>query len=66
MAIACARRRRAAGIPKICLELSGRLQAAGSDEAGMRRVKQLGVDHVALGGPPIPWEESEFASAWSR
>ena len=46
------------GTPKICLELSGRLQAAAMDEAGMRRVKQLGVDHVAMGGPPIPWEES--------
>src|ERR1035438_1211307 len=39
-----------AGTPKICLELSGRLQAAALDEAGMRRVKQLGVNHVAMGG----------------
>jgi mannonate dehydratase len=27
---------------------------------GMRRVKQLGVDHVLMGGPPIPWTESDI------
>ncbi|MGA3043356.1 MAG: mannonate dehydratase [Bryobacteraceae bacterium] len=52
--------------PKICLELSGRLQAAGLDDAGMRRVKQLGVDHVAMGGPPIPWEESAIRARMER
>jgi mannonate dehydratase len=52
--------------PKICLELSGRLQAAGADEAGMRRVKQLGVDHVAMGGPPIPWRESALRALMDR
>src|SRR5271157_1001360 len=55
-----------AGTPKICLELSGRLQAAALDEAGMRRVKQLGVDHVAMGGPPIPWEESAIRTRMER
>jgi mannonate dehydratase len=30
--------------------------------AGMRRVKQLGVDHVLTGGPRIPWEESRIRS----
>lgn len=52
--------------PKICLEITGRLQAAGLDEAGMRRVKQLGVDHVAMGGPPIPWEESAIRARMER
>ena len=28
----------------------------------MRRVKQLGVDHVLMGGPPIPWQEAEIRS----
>src|SRR5271165_3027723 len=54
------------GTPRICLELSGRLQAAALDEAGMRRVKQLGVDHVAMGGPPIPWEESAIRARMEK
>lgn len=49
-----------AGTPKICLEISGPLGAAHFDEQGMRRVKQLGVDHVAMVGPKIPWEESQI------
>ena len=28
----------------------------------MRRIKQLGVDHVLTGGPRIPWQESEIRS----
>jgi mannonate dehydratase len=47
--------------PKICLEIGGGSLAAGTlDEAGMRRVKQLGVDYVVMGGPKIPWEEAEI------
>jgi mannonate dehydratase len=49
--------------PKICLEIGGGSLAAGSlDDAGMRRVKQLGVDYVVMGGPTIPWEEAEIKS----
>jgi mannonate dehydratase len=49
--------------PKICLEAGGgRLSIGGLDPGGMRRVKQLGVDHVLMGGPPIPWEESSIRS----
>lgn len=44
--------------PKLCLELS----ASRLDDANLRRVKQLGVDHVLMGGPPIPWEESRIRS----
>jgi mannonate dehydratase len=40
--------------PKICLGYFGT-----PDEAGMRRVKQIGVDHVLTGGPPIPWTEAD-------
>lgn len=50
-------------IPKIALELSrtGSYFATGTvDEAGMRRVKQLGVNDVLMGGPAIPWEEAEL------
>jgi mannonate dehydratase len=46
--------------PKICLDIGGQLSAGQMDEEGMRRIKQLGVDHVLTGGPPIPWEESQI------
>lgn len=47
--------------PKICLQTgAGNLSAGGVDAAGMRRVKQLGVDHVLMMGPRIPWEESSI------
>ena len=41
-------------IPKIALDLYS------TDDAGMRRVKQLGVNDVLTGGPPIPWQESDL------
>ncbi len=45
-----------AGTPKICLECgSGPLCAGAFDEAGMRRIKQLGVNHVIGGAGPMPW-----------
>lgn len=51
------------GIPKICLEMGGGRLAAGQlDQAGMRRVKQLGVNHILMGGPRIPWKEEELRS----
>jgi mannonate dehydratase len=39
--------------PKICLGY------ANPDEAGMRRLKQIGVDHVLTSGPRIPWTEAD-------
>jgi mannonate dehydratase len=50
-------------VPKIALELSraGPYSATGAvDEVGMRRVKQLGVNDVLMGGPPIPWLEPDL------
>jgi mannonate dehydratase len=45
--------------PKICLEAgAGGLAAGDHSEAGIRRIRQLGVDYVLTGGPRIPWEES--------
>ena len=38
----------------------GNLAIGGLTTPGMRRVKQLGVDHVLMGGPPIPWQESDI------
>jgi len=46
--------------PKLCLDIGGPLRAAGPDPAGMRRNKQLGIDHVATGGPPMPWTEPDL------
>jgi mannonate dehydratase len=47
--------------PKICLGFWGPV-----DEAGMRRVKQIGVDYVLTGGPRIPWEEAEIRARIDR
>ena len=41
--------------PKICLGFYGTV-----DEAGLRRVKQIGVDYVLSGGPSIPWNEADI------
>lgn len=49
--------------PKICLEMgAGGLSAGRVDEAGIRRIKQIGVDYVLSGGPRIPWQESDLRS----
>jgi len=53
--------------PKICLEIgAGSLSAGNLDEAGIRRVKQLGVDFVLMVGPRIPWEEGQIRSIMDR
>jgi len=53
--------------PKICLEQSGGALSAGpQNEAGMRRVRQLGVTHVLSGGPRIPWDEAELRARMER
>jgi len=49
------------GAPSICMGLSSR-----ASEADMRRIKQLGVDHVLMGGPPIPWGESALREIMDR
>jgi mannonate dehydratase len=50
--------------PKICLEIQ--LSADNRNEATMRRVKQLGVNHVLMEGPRIPWEESQIRALMDR
>jgi mannonate dehydratase len=54
-------------LPKICLEMgNGGLSAGKVDEAGMRRVKQLGVNHVLMGGPRMPWQIEELRSLMDK
>ncbi len=54
-------------LPKICLEMGGGGLSAGKvDEAGMRRVKQLGVNHVLMGGPRIPWQVEDLRSLMDK
>jgi mannonate dehydratase len=42
--------------PKICAPVGGREI---TDEA-MRRVKQIGVNNVLMGGPKMPWQEADL------
>ena len=54
-------------LPKICLEMgNGALAAGVVNEAGMRRVTQLGVTHVLMGGPHIPWQLEQITSLMSK
>jgi len=48
--------------PKLCMNVT----AAHLDEAALRRVVQLGVTHVLMGGPRIPWEESEIRARMEK
>jgi mannonate dehydratase len=50
-----------AGAPKICLGVNPAL-----DEAGMRKIKQIGVDYVLMGGPPMPWTEEILRERMNR
>ena len=42
--------------PKLCAPLDG---SEITDEA-MRRVKQIGVNNVLMGGPKMPWQEADL------
>ncbi len=57
-----------ADTPKICLEVGASGLAAGRlHEAGARRVKQLGVDHVIARYPGrIPWQEAQLRELINR
>jgi mannonate dehydratase len=49
------------GTPKLCLGTD-----ANASEKEMRRFKQIGVDHVLMGGPPIPWKEADLRALVER
>src|SRR5437764_6352743 len=44
--------------PKICAPITRQ----NLDEAAIRRVRQIGINYVLTGGPPIPWNEAELRS----
>jgi mannonate dehydratase len=49
--------------PKLCMNI----QDSDMNEAGMRRIKQLGVDHVLMANsPPIPWTEEMIRSRMEK
>lgn len=48
-------------LPKLCLGIG-----ANADEAEMRRYKQIGIDHVLMGGPRIPWTEDALRALLAR
>ena len=50
-----------AGTPKICLGTG-----PNTTEAYMRKLKQVGVDYVLMGGPPIPWTEESLREWMDR
>jgi mannonate dehydratase len=49
------------GTPRICLGAPATL-----NEAGARRLKQIGVDYVLMGGPPMPWTEQDLKQRLDR
>jgi mannonate dehydratase len=42
--------------PKLCAPIDGQ----DISQAAMRRIKQIGVDHVLMGGPRMPWTEDQL------
>jgi mannonate dehydratase len=49
------------GVPKLCLGM-----AAGSDAGMMRRIRQIGIDYVLMGGPRIPWTEADLRTLMDK
>jgi mannonate dehydratase len=47
------------GQPRICM-------LCPPDKAYMRKIKQIGVDHVLTGGPQIPWTEKELTAVMNQ
>ncbi len=47
--------------PKLCVGIS--MEA---DAAEMKKIKQIGVDYVLMGGPPIPWTETGLREIMDR
>lgn len=53
--------------PKICQQIGNPLYSPGGfDEAGMRRIKQLGVDYVLTGDIRGPWTEAGLRETMNK
>ena len=52
--------------PKICLQINAHGAGWDVDETDMRQVKQLGVNHVAMIGPQIPWDRTQLRTLVDR
>ncbi|MCG6921241.1 MAG: mannonate dehydratase [Acidobacteria bacterium] len=49
------------GVPKLCLGTG-----SSADAKQMRKLKQIGIDHVLMGGPPMPWKEEDLRALMER
>jgi mannonate dehydratase len=49
------------GTPRLCLGTG-----PSADEKQMRRFRQIGIEHVLMGGPPIPWNEADLRALVER
>ena len=47
--------------PKLCTGIS-----AQAEEGDIRKIKQIGVDHVLMGGGSIPWDKNEIRATMDR
>ena len=47
--------------PRICVGVS-----MDADEKAMRKIKQIGIDYVLMGGPEIPWTEEGLRAIMNR
>jgi mannonate dehydratase len=47
-------------------KLAAPLNARNIDDSSIRAVKQLGVDHVLMGGPPMPWTDQQLRTIVDR
>jgi mannonate dehydratase len=47
-------------------KLAAPLSARNIDDPSIRAVKQLGVDHVLMGGPPMPWTDQQLRTIVDR
>jgi mannonate dehydratase len=49
------------GVPKLCLGIG-----ANADSKQMRKYKQIGIDHVLMGGGRMPWTEEKLRTLMGR
>ena len=49
------------GTPKLCLGVG-----ANAEAKELRRIRQIGIEHVLMGGPAIPWQQADLRSLVER